>query len=40
MQVSPDKISIKATRGENMGDVGKGRAISARAVVLLDEINE
>jgi 2-C-methyl-D-erythritol 2,4-cyclodiphosphate synthase len=34
--VQPDRISIKATRGESMGPVGEGRAIAAEAVVLLE----
>ncbi len=37
MGVPPELISVKATRGEGMGDVGRGKAISAEAVVLLDE---
>jgi len=34
--VAPDRISIKATRGEGLGPVGEGRAIAAQAVVLLE----
>ena len=33
----PDRISVKATRGEGLGPVGEKRAIAARAVVLLEE---
>ena len=33
--VAPERISIKATRGEGLGPVGEGLAIAARAVVLL-----
>lgn len=35
LDVPPEDISIKATRGEGMGPVGEGRAIAAQAVVLL-----
>ncbi len=34
----PGRISVKATRGEGLGPVGEKRAIAARAVVLLEEI--
>jgi 2-C-methyl-D-erythritol 2,4-cyclodiphosphate synthase len=33
--VSPERISIKFTKGEGMGPVGRGEAIAAQAVVLL-----
>lgn len=33
----PERISVKATRGEGLGPVGEKRAIAARAVVLLEE---
>jgi 2-C-methyl-D-erythritol 2,4-cyclodiphosphate synthase len=32
----PERISVKATRGEGMGPVGEEKAIAARAVVLLE----
>lgn len=35
MGVPVDRISIKFTRGEGLGPVGRGEAIAARAVVLL-----
>lgn len=35
LDVSIDDISVKATRGEGMGPVGEGRAMAARAVVIL-----
>ncbi len=35
----PGRISVKATRGEGLGPVGEKRAIAARAVVLLEEID-
>jgi len=35
MGVSPDLISIKFTRGEGLGPVGREEAIAARAVVLV-----
>ena len=31
------KISVKATRGEGMGFVGRGEGVQAQAVVLLEE---
>jgi 2-C-methyl-D-erythritol 2,4-cyclodiphosphate synthase len=34
----PGRISVKATRGEGLGPVGEKRAIAARAVVLIEEI--
>jgi 2-C-methyl-D-erythritol 2,4-cyclodiphosphate synthase len=36
MGMSPDRISIKAKTGEGLGPVGKGEAIEAYAVALLD----
>jgi 2-C-methyl-D-erythritol 2,4-cyclodiphosphate synthase len=36
MGAEPDRIAVKATRGEGMGPVGEKRAIAARAVVLLE----
>ena len=33
--VSSDDVSVKATRGEGMGPVGEGRAMAARAIVIL-----
>jgi 2-C-methyl-D-erythritol 2,4-cyclodiphosphate synthase len=33
--VPPEKISIKFTKGEGMGSIGRGEAIAARAVVLM-----
>jgi 2-C-methyl-D-erythritol 2,4-cyclodiphosphate synthase len=33
----PDRITVKATRGEGLGPVGERRAIAARVVVLLEE---
>jgi 2-C-methyl-D-erythritol 2,4-cyclodiphosphate synthase len=31
------RISVKATRGEGMGFVGRGEGVLAQAVVLLEE---
>lgn len=36
MGSAPDRISVKATRGEGLGPEGEGRAITAHAVVLLE----
>ncbi len=36
LKVTPDKINIKATTNENIGLIGKGKAIAALAVVLLN----
>lgn len=36
--VPAERISIKATKGEGMDAVGKGRAIAATAVVLLEKV--
>ncbi len=35
LDVPPERISIKFTRGEGMGPVGREEAIAARAVVLI-----
>jgi len=35
LDVPADRVSIKFTRGEGMGPVGRGEAIAARAVVLV-----
>lgn len=35
--VGPDRISIKATTNEEVGPEGRGEAMSARAVALLEE---
>ena len=36
--IPADSISVKATTNERIGDIGKGEAICAMAVVLLDKI--
>ncbi|WP_093379481.1 2-C-methyl-D-erythritol 2,4-cyclodiphosphate synthase [Variovorax sp. OV329] len=33
--LSPERVNVKAKTAENMGPVGEGRAMEARAVVLL-----
>ena len=38
--VPADRISVKFTRGEGFGPVGRGEAIAARAVVLLETLGE
>lgn len=38
MQVSPDKISVKATTTEKMGFEGRGEGIAAQVVVLLESL--
>lgn len=40
LNVSVDKISVKATTWEKMGFVGRGEAICCEAVVLVDEYGE
>lgn len=35
LNVEPDQISIKATTGEKLGFIGKGKGIAAQAVALL-----
>ena len=37
LDTSVDNISVKATRGEGMGFVGRGEGVLAQAVVLLEE---
>ncbi len=39
LQCDCDRISVKATRGEKLGFVGKEEGIVAQAVVLLEEID-
>jgi len=35
LAVDPDAVGIKATRAEGIGEIGKGKALAALAVVLL-----
>jgi len=34
-----DRVSVKATRGEGLGFVGREEGVLAQAVVLLEEIS-
>jgi 2-C-methyl-D-erythritol 2,4-cyclodiphosphate synthase len=38
LDIAPDAVNVKAKTAENMGPVGEGRAIEARAVCLLYKI--
>jgi 2-C-methyl-D-erythritol 2,4-cyclodiphosphate synthase len=35
LNLSPDRVQIKGKTNEGLGDIGKGRAMAAQAVVLL-----
>lgn len=35
LAVPPDAVSVKATRAEGIGEIGRGKALAASAVVLL-----
>jgi 2-C-methyl-D-erythritol 2,4-cyclodiphosphate synthase len=37
LHVSIDQVSVKATRGEKLGFIGKGEGIVAQAIVLLEK---
>jgi len=37
LSLSPDRINVKAKSGERVGPIGRGEAISAEAVVLLQQ---
>jgi 2-C-methyl-D-erythritol 2,4-cyclodiphosphate synthase/2-C-methyl-D-erythritol 4-phosphate cytidylyltransferase len=39
LQISPDQVGIKATTNEKVGDIGKGLAMAANAVVLLQKLS-
>ena len=36
LRISPDRVSVKATRGEKLGPEGRAEGITAHAVVLLE----
>ena len=38
LSIRPDQINVKAKTAEKLGPVGRGRAIEARAVVLLNRL--
>lgn len=40
LECSLDQVSVKATRGEKLGFVGREEGVLAQAVVLLEEIKE
>ncbi|MBR2990208.1 MAG: 2-C-methyl-D-erythritol 2,4-cyclodiphosphate synthase [Solobacterium sp.] len=37
LECDPERINVKATRGEGLGFVGRGEGVLAQAVVLLEE---
>jgi 2-C-methyl-D-erythritol 2,4-cyclodiphosphate synthase len=39
LQIPPDRIGLKATTNERVGDIGRGLAIAAHAVCLLNPIS-
>ncbi len=40
LETDLDRISVKATRGEGLGFVGRGEGVMAQAVVLLEKADE
>ncbi|MBE6117773.1 MAG: 2-C-methyl-D-erythritol 2,4-cyclodiphosphate synthase [Solobacterium sp.] len=38
LECEPERVNVKATRGEGLGFVGRGEGVLAQAVVLLEEI--
>jgi 2-C-methyl-D-erythritol 2,4-cyclodiphosphate synthase len=38
LKLSPDRVQVKGKTNEGLGDIGKGQAIAAQAVVLLQRI--
>ena len=38
LEVTPERVSVKARRNEQFGPEGRGEAISAHAVVLLEDV--
>jgi 2C-methyl-D-erythritol 2,4-cyclodiphosphate synthase len=35
LQIAPDRVSVKATRGEGLGPEGRGECVTVQAVALL-----
>jgi 2-C-methyl-D-erythritol 2,4-cyclodiphosphate synthase len=40
LAIPPEKISVKAKTGEGLGSVGRGEAMMAECIVLLQELAE
>lgn len=40
LEIEPQQINIKATRGEKMGYIGREEGVMAQCVILLEETNE
>jgi 2-C-methyl-D-erythritol 2,4-cyclodiphosphate synthase len=38
LEVAPEAVNVKATRGEGLGPIGRAEGIAAQAVVLLEQV--